>query len=263
MNQRNAAATVMLLCSFACAFAGDASAAEIRIRSDVWLPYNGRTTLDPPGYMIELADAIAKANGHTIDYAHMPWEAALDAVRSGVHDCVVGAIRSDAEDFAFPANSWGQSNNEFFARAENPWRYTGMDSLATVRLAVIDGYSYNDELDAYIEEHRDDPRRIVVVASQGRAVVAAISRLVSRTADVVVEDGNVGRSAIARLQLSERIVPVGSTDDLEDLYIACTPAAPRGKEWADMFSAGVQNLRERGELARILAKYSLSDWQQP
>jgi polar amino acid transport system substrate-binding protein len=46
----------------------------------------------------------------------------------------------------------------------------------------------------------------------------------------------------------------------EELYIACTPADPRGKRYADMFSVGIANLRKSGELATILDKYNLSDW---
>ena len=45
--------------------------------------------------------------------------------------------------------------------------------------------------------------------------------------------------------------------------IARTPADPRGRADADMYSAGIDALRARGELAAILAKYSLSDWKSP
>ena len=165
--------------------------------------------------------------------------------------------------FAFPASSWGRSDNQFFVLEGTTWRYTGIDSLASVRLAVIEGYSYGDEIDAYIEEHKDDPARIQVVSSQGRAVINAISRIVTRKVDALIEDGNVANSAIGRLQLTGRIIPVGSTGDINDIYIACTPADPRGRAYADMFSAGINDLRAKGELAGILAKYSLSDWVTP
>lgn len=263
MKFRPATALRALLALPLLAAATGAHAAEIRIRSDEWLPYNGPSTLNPPGYMIELANAIAKANGHTIDYAHLPWDDAIAAVRAGTYDCVVGAMKSDAEDFAFPASSWGRSDNQFFALEGSTWRYAGIDSLASVRLAVIEGYSYGEAIDAYIEEHKADPARIQVVSSQGRAVINAISRIVTRKVDALIEDGNVARSAIGRLQLTGRIIPVGSTGEINDIYIACTPADPRGKAYADMFSAGINDLRAKGELAAILAKYSLSDWVAP
>lgn len=63
--------------------ASSARADTISIRADEWLPYNGATSRNPAGYMIEMADAIAKANGHTIDYRTMPWKDALEATRKG------------------------------------------------------------------------------------------------------------------------------------------------------------------------------------
>lgn len=98
----------------ACCISTSALADAISIRSDEWLPYNGATTKNPPGYMIELAEKIAAANGHTIAYATMPWDDAVAAVRRGAHDCVVGALKSDAEDFTFPANAWGTSQSAFY-----------------------------------------------------------------------------------------------------------------------------------------------------
>jgi ABC-type amino acid transport substrate-binding protein len=91
-------ALIVLLLSSASALAD-----TISIRADEWLPYNGPQSKKPAGYMIEAAEKIAAANGHTIKYATMPWDDAVAAVRRGAHDCVVGALKADAEGFAFPA----------------------------------------------------------------------------------------------------------------------------------------------------------------
>ena len=243
-----------------CAISAPVLADAISIRADEWLPYNGPSSRKPPGYMIEIAERIAAANGHSIDYRTMPWADALEAVRKGDFDCVVGALLSDAEGFAFPAQPWGRSQQMYFALNDNPWRYNGLDSLANVRLAVIDGYSYSEQLDAYIEQHRKDPKRIIVVEPIGRAVVNAVSRLVSKTADVIIEDVNVANGSLVKMGMSSRVVPVGAEGEPGEIYIACTPAKPTGKQYADMFSKGTTELRNSGELAKILANYSVKDW---
>jgi polar amino acid transport system substrate-binding protein len=243
-----------------CAASGALHADTISIRADEWLPYNGPTTKKPPGYMIELAEKIAAANGHTIAYATMPWEDAVAAVRRGAHDCVVGALKSDAEDFSFPAESWGQSQSAFYTLDDTRWRYSGVDSLANLRLAVIEGYSYSDEIDAYVEANKGDPAKIVMVSSAGRAQMNAMSRLVSKKADVFIEDINVAKQTISRLNLGGRVVMADIATESDTLYIACTPADPRGKKYADMFSTGIAKLRASGELATVLDKYNLSDW---
>lgn len=241
--------------------AGTAGAAEIRIRADEWLPYNGGSNMKPPGYMIEMAKLIAERNGHTIQYRHMPWEDALDGTRQGSFDCVVGAYKSDAEGFAFPARGWGYGDNAFFGFSDNPWRYNGIASLEGVRVGVLEGYSYGDELDAYIEQHKDNPERIVVVPVVGRAIVKLMANLVSRRIDVFLEDSNVAAYGITQARMEEgRIISLGEASEAEEVYIACTPADPRGRKYADMFDQGLTQLRASGELAQILAKYGLKDW---
>lgn len=243
-----------------CALPAAALADAISIRADEWLPYNGPTTKKPPGYMIELAEKIAAANGHTIVYATMPWDDAVAAVRRGAHDCVVGALKSDAEGFEFPNESWGMSQSAFYTLDDSKWRYSGIDSLATQRLGVIEGYSYSEQVDAYVEQHKNDPARIVMISSSGRAQMNAISRLISKKADVLVEDINVAKDTIGKLNLNGRVVMADVATEPEALYIACTPADPRGKRYAEMFSAGIAKLRASGELATILDTYNLSDW---
>ena len=250
---------VMLFCGLLATLSAQADA--IRIRADEWLPYNGTTARKPPGYMIEIADAIAKANGHTVDYANLPWDDAVAAVRKGQFDCVVGALKSDAEGFQFPAEAWGKSQNVFYARKESPWKYSGPDSLATVKLVVIDGYSYGDEVDAYVEANKADAAKIKVVTSTGRARVHAFMHLVTNRADVFVEDVNVGDQTIASLQIGESIGRIGAVAEPDALYVACTPADPRGATYATLFSEGTRKLRESGELAKILAKYGVVDWK--
>jgi polar amino acid transport system substrate-binding protein len=235
----------------------------IKIRADEWLPYNGGSDMKPPGYMIEMAQRIAERNGHTIQYRHMPWEDALDGTRRGSFDCVVGAYKSDVEGFALPPRGWGYGDNTFFGFADNPWRYKGIASLEGVRVGVLEGYSYGEELDAYIAQHKDDPSRVIVVPVVGRAIVKLIANLVSRRIDVFIEDSNVTAYGLTRARVEEgRIVALGQASEAEEVYIACTPADPRGQRYVQMFDAGLTQLRASGELEQILAKYGLKDWEQ-
>jgi len=242
--------------------AGSACADTISIRADEWLPYNGSTLQTPPGYMIEMAKQIAAANGHTIDYSTLAWADALDAVRNGNNDCVVGALKSDAEGFQFPALAWGMSQNKFFALNDRTWRYEGLESLSKVRLAVIEDYSYDEAIDAYVQANKGDGSKIVMIKPIGRAVVNLISNLVAKKADVMIEDVNVANQSIARLGMVGRVIPVGDATEPGEIYVACTPAKPRGKEFAEMFSKGTAEMRKSGELAKILAKYSVADWMK-
>ncbi len=248
---------IILLCT-----AAQVHADTITIRADEWLPYNGPVNRKPAGYMIEMADTIAATQGHTVEYKTMPWDDAVESSRKGDIDCVVGALKSDAEGFAFPEESWGKSLNGLFALTDTvDWTFTDVDSFSSIRIAVISGYSYSEEIDAYIEANKDDPSKVVIVNSTGRALMNAVSRLVSRKADVIIEDVNVAASTFAKMNMQDRMKSVGVVGEAEPLYIACTPANARGRQFADMFSAGTVELRSSGKLAEILEKYGVEDWQ--
>lgn len=248
--------------ALAVCFAGACQAEVITIRADPWLPYNGVGLRKPDGYMIDLAKRIAQINGHTVNYNNMPWDDAIAAVRKGEYDCVVGAAKDDAEDFAFPAEAWGKSSNAFWGMAETTWRFTGIDSLESIRLLALEGYSYFEALDPYIEAHASDGK-VMLINPIRRAANSAVSNLVARKADVFVEDINVMQLTLRGMQMEDRVINLGQLGELTDVYIACTPAKPRGAEYAQMFSEGIKALRKSGELQKILDAYGLQDWATP
>jgi polar amino acid transport system substrate-binding protein len=251
-----------LLVAASLAFSAGALAYDITIRADSRMPYRGPQNGQSAGYMIDLARKIASANGHTIDYANMPMKDALYSVRKGEFDCVAGIAREDAADFNFSNMSWGKSQNAFYAMADSSWRYNGLQSLEAVRLAVIDGYSYSPELDAYIAAHRKDGS-VVVVNNIRRPAISAVSQIATKKADVFIEDFMLMRQTLQTMQMADRVVKVGVLDTPSDVYLACTPANWRGKEFAKLFSDGLAKLRDSGELQPILDQYAIKDWEGP
>lgn len=260
LGRRASCWTLAVLCCVA--LGAPALADDIKIRADPWLPYSGSSEMNPAGYMVEMAKAIAEANDHTIEYRTLPWTNALDTVRAGKADCVVGAYKSDAEDFAFPDVGWGLSGNVFWGLAEQKWRYTGLPSLDGVKIGVLEDYSYGDELDAYIKEHAADAARLEIVPAVGRGIVRLLARLIGRRVVAIIEDRNVLAYALEQSKMdSGRVISLGDAAEVENVYIACTPADPRGREYADMFGKGTAQLRASGKLAEILARYNLKDWE--
>lgn len=127
----------------------------VTIRADNWYPMNGDPKAELPGYMIELASAIFKEHGYSVNYENMPWKRALSSVGSGKFDCVVGAYKEDAEGFLFPEESWGLDQADFFVKKGNPWRYDGLESLKDKKIGLIGGYAYADEFDKHVEANKD------------------------------------------------------------------------------------------------------------
>lgn len=252
--------TLLIIGVFALGACAQAAADTIRIRADEWLPYNGRSALRPPGYMIDMAKAIADAAGHQIDYRHIPWDDALAGVKAGTFDCVVGATVDEAPGFALPTQPWGQSQSVAYTRADSRLRIESEDDIKALRLAVLPDYSYGEVLDAWIAGEGAGSDRLVTVDTGVRASRAVLSYLIAGKVDVVIDDRNVILNTLRDEGLEGSVVERIAVGPADPVYIACTPADPRGAAYAAMFDEGTRQLRESGRLAEILAAYGLRDW---
>ncbi|GAB3037768.1 substrate-binding periplasmic protein [Bowmanella dokdonensis] len=228
----------------------------ISIRADEWYPINGEPGAAKPGFMIELAEKVFGAAGHTVDYKLMPWERALDSVRKGDFDCVVGAYKEDAPDFVFPDEFWGYDDTAFFTRSGHNWSFDGLDSLLTQKVAVINGYAYGDELDALIEANPG----VFQGLGGNDALEKNIKKLEAGRVDVVIESPSVMQAKLKDMGVSG-IGMAGTMNEPSEMYIACSPAKASSKDYVALVDKGTRALRESGELDAILAKYGMSDWK--
>jgi polar amino acid transport system substrate-binding protein len=235
-------------------------ALTITLRADEWSPFNGEPASERPGYLIELATRILAKAGHKVDYQLMPWERAIADVRAGKFDCIVGAYKEDAPDFIFPSVPLGRDQQGFFRADGKDWKFDTV-ALKKERLAVIGGYSYDDggALDTYIKHNE---RSTNIHVSKGDAPLARnIRMLVAGRVDVTASSIPVMRSKLDELGLGDKVQQVDSLGDPYDVYIACAPGKILSKTYVELLGKGVQEMRASGELATILRKYGLDDWQ--
>jgi polar amino acid transport system substrate-binding protein len=236
-----------------------ASAATITIAADEWCPYNCEPSSDKPGYMIEIAQKVFGEAGHTIEYQSMPWSRAIEEARRGRFSAIVGATARDAPDFDYPSRSLGVGVNVFLTAKGSDWRFSDIGSLATVSLGTIRDYSYGDALDAYIAQHGRDAAR-VQVASGDTALDINFKKLAAGRIGALVEDRNVAEYYLANSSQQGGFDTVGDLGE-NPLYIAFSPAIENGAEYARLLAEGVQKMRASGELATLLTKYGLQDWE--
>jgi polar amino acid transport system substrate-binding protein len=227
------------------------------IRADNWYPMNGDPTADKPGYMIELAQTIFAKHGITVDYKTMPWERSVDMARRGEFDCVVGAYKDDAPDFLFPGEPWGVGQSAFYVKAGNTWRYTGLDSLASKTIGLIGGYAYEEDFDKYVAENAGSFQNV----NGDNAAENNIKKVLAGRIDAMVEHPSVMTAKLKEMGLEGQIELAGVLAEAVDMYIACSPAKSSSEEYLKLVDEGTRALRASGELAEILRRYGLSDWQ--
>lgn len=231
------------------------SADIITLRADVWEPFVGTPGSSSQGYMIEIAQKVFTEAGHTVDFQEMPWNRAIGAAKAGQINAIVGAFKSDAPDFIFPDNELGISKTAFFVLNDGNWKYDGVSSLKDVKLGIISGYSYGDEVDAYIKKGEN-----VDVSFGDNALDVGIKKLIGKRIDTFAEDESVMLAYLKKTGQSDKLKSVGYLPS-ENVYIAFSPVNPKSKEYAKILSDGIAKLRASGELAKIMAKYGLKDWK--
>ncbi len=231
----------------------------IKLRADEWCPYNCTPKSAKPGYIVEVATKILEEAGHKIDYQIMAWTRALEGLKTGDVDGAIGASKDDAPGMVFSDAPQGKMINAFFVKKGSSFKYSGVSSLNSVKLGAITGYSYFPELDEYIKAKKD---KVDLVAGDD-ALDKNIKKLEAGRIDVLVEDQNVFSNKVSELGMSAKFdeagrVPVSETSEL---YIAFSNKNPKAKEYAKLLGDGIKKMRASGELAKILAKYNMKDWQ--
>jgi polar amino acid transport system substrate-binding protein len=239
-----------------------AFADEITLMADPWCPYSCEPDSSKPGYAIEIAQKVFSKAGHTAKYIVMDWDEAVTKTRKGEYTAVVGAYKEDAPGFVFPKESVGLSGSWFFTLKDSKWRYTGVDSLKGVKVGVIKGYSYGDVLDKVFAEK--DKAGEMFITSGVTALGMLIDNLVAGKIDTLNEDKAVFIDYLVdngMFDILSNTKEAGIEGDPESVYIAFSPVNPKSKEYADILTKGIAELRKSGELAKILKKYEMKDWK--
>lgn len=222
-----------------------------------WCPYN--CSLESPaglGYMVDVAKAVFEP-AYKIDYLLVNWPRAIESVKSGAMTGLVGSSKRDG--FVFTREPLGIAQNGFAVRSGDSFSYAGPASLAGRVLGAITGYSYTDEIDAYVAANAANQNAVQLTAGDA-ALTNNLRKLAAKRVDLVVEDVNVLKQQIAAMGLSaELTVVAGGPPDA--VYIAFSGALPESQALADKLDAGLAELRASGRLKAILDRYHLADWK--
>ncbi len=246
---------IALACLFLFSSASYCCAEEITVVADRWCPFNCEPASPNPGILMEPAITALKEAGYTVHYEIVPWSRAISDTRSGKYDAIVGAAESDAPDFIFPTVRGAHSSTEFWVKKGDNWKYTDTKSLKGRVIAVIQDYSYGEEVDGYIQENLADPAA-VQVATGDEALQKNIAKLLLGRVSAVMEDRAVILYTLDKMNKKNELISAGKVKE-QDLFVAFSPAKPRSKELAEIISRYTKKQRESGDEKQLLEKYGL------
>ncbi len=232
---------------------------EIVVGSDIWPPLVDNPASDKPGYVIEAAQKIFKKNGHTLVYKTLPWARAINLARKGIINGIASTFVGDAPDFVFPENAIGLIENHAWVRKDSNWKYEGIESLKKVRLGLIIDYDYGPEMAKFIKDKKNSKN--IFMNGGNNPLKINIIRLKTNQLQALIEAKPVFTHTVQKMGLTELFKPVGLVGDPYPVYVAFSPGHPKSKEYARILSDGITQLRQSGELAKIMAKYGQKDWE--
>lgn len=257
MAKKTLAIIIGLLIVLACCQSG--SADTITIAADPWMPYTGDGK-NQNGFILDIAKEIFRESGHTVRYVVLPWERAILLTREGKCDALASCFKTEAPDFIFPSNEQGVSTSEIFVRKTKPWKYSGVESLKSMKIGVVSGYSYGPQVDGYIRYNRKNPDLIWFLLGED-ALIKGLRMLNLGRIDALIEDTRVVQYTSNQLNLSGEFTAAGKVMAPEKLWIGFSPAKAKSNAFAGILSEGMVKIRQSGRLDQILNKYGLSDWQ--
>lgn len=234
------------------------AAEEIVLASpDYWCPFSCKAGSSQEGFTVDIIRRVFALHDIPVRLINLNYNRALRAVREGQYAATPSTLKDEAPDFIYPALPVSSNRFCFFTRPESVWRYSGEPSLSGQRAAVVQGYAYSKSFDQFIEDH---PQQFVSLSGDN-LTSRQLNLLRHDRITAFLEEENLVLYAQLQKGQSE---PLRNAGCLPRSYgfLALSPANPRSQEYARMFDAGMRQLRASGELAVILARYGLQDWQR-
>jgi polar amino acid transport system substrate-binding protein len=240
----------------------DSAAADpqvVLIGTGEWTPYveQSRSDAGPTGRLISAVFARA---GYRVEYFFYPWARNVLLLQKGQLDGVMPYLcNPERQAFSLCSDSMVNSQLAIFHRQDQPFDWHTLKDLEAHSIAVTNGYSYGLEFDRGRAAGRFKLR------SDSRED-AGMRWLLAGQVDLHLQDLSVANTLLKRSFTPEQqrqLVAHPRPVSREPLGLLLTKNA-RGEQLRQVFNAGLQALRESGELQRLqeaLDAGQAADWQ--
>lgn len=239
--------------------AAPADAKLVLIGTGEWSPYveQSRGDAGPAGRLIS---AVFSRAGYRVQYVFYPWARGVLLLQKGQLDGLMPYIcTAEREVFSLCSGSMFISNLAVFHRKDQPFDWRTLKDLEAYSIALTNGYSYGDEFDRARAAGRFNLR------SDSRED-AGMRWLLAGQVDLHLQDLPVGIAILKRgftVEQQQQIVAHARSVTRESLGLLLIKTA-RGEQLRQAFNAGLQVLRDNGELQRLqeaLDAGTAANWQ--
>ncbi|GGP45250.1 hypothetical protein GCM10009347_10890 [Shewanella algicola] len=226
-----------------------AHATPIRIASDIWCPY---VCENQKGYIVELTQRAFEIQNQKVEFITIPYKRALvELQRNNINAVLALPPSAIANNNLVSANVvLGYNTNDFYTLVDSQESFSYISDLNfTQQAAVVTGYDYGVELDAWLNAHTNS-----YFASGSDPLAMNIIRLVKSRHSVIIDNKNVIEYTASQLNLSQQLRYAGTIGKPVPLYVGFNQ---QNQANAVMLANGIALLKDNGEYQSIINKYNV------
>jgi ABC-type amino acid transport substrate-binding protein len=209
------------------------------------------------GLLVDIIKSAFNKVDRQVEIQYFPMNRAMRMLKNNQIDGVIGILQRNAPELIYPNESIGQVRYLMYTADKSDWLYTGLNSLKGKTLGVEVGKSYGIA-DSYIHRYAKDDKSIYQHYGKD-STEHFIKLLENEYIDIFFEDKNVLDFRIKNTKAGK--IKEGGAIPPDNLYVGFSPNHKHAQALADVVSIGISDMRKTGELAKIMAKYGLSDWE--
>ena len=224
----------------------------VYITSDGWCPFTCLDTNVNKGLFYDVTAAAFAESGYKTVYVSSSWERAIQNVKIGKFDILLGTNAHQEKDFLLYTDFFVPDKTAFAVLEDSDIEINRGEDLNAYRIGKVQGYSY-DETGIWEVFIQNNPNTTDIASSAGEK---HLLDLVSRERiEVAVLNQDVATHYM-RINESLNNVRIITTDMSTDLYVGFHPSE-RGELLRQLFATGFKALVEKDLLQPIYAKYQI------
>lgn len=229
---------------------------EIVVAADVWMPFTGEANSHSEGYMIDVCKDILSLEGLKTKYISNSWDTCLSGIKDGSYDIIVGISEAEAisNNLIFSEYNYANIVGIIVQNANDPWKYTGVDSLLQKKFGVIAGYMYGDVINEYIDSNRTNSS-LIKVYTTNEPTLALFDGMLNKEIDAFIEEKLVYNFAIAEhVKYSNKFVIAAYLHNKQKALLGYQDT-PRGRKLKNMIDMKYKEIIDDDKLVKYIGKY--------
>ena len=231
---------------------------SLHLVTDHLTPFEDLDNDTAPGFSVEVLRQVFAAMGQDASFENFPWDRGWRMVYRGERDGMFTVLRTSEREriCRFPGEPLKQEKWVFFVRSADvgKLKFSSFDDLVGHDIAVhepaqgvFEQPTVSPELWKFLLEHHN------MVETLGSST--SFRMLAAGRVDYAVANLTTGLRDIARLGLTERIVPLLSRSVIEDGFSVCFSKARVSPALVEAFSRALKEFKQTEAFQAIYRKY--------